>query len=175
MGEADLEVELKVWKELAVAKQILIATATDALGLDPDCPPEELRAALDKAIKRSIEADVRVKDAQDQARTAVAVMEKKASDSEKARNKAEAELNEIRETQKDSDQNMAGERALHAKEMQKIKTDLAARQDELKAINVALADTPQNVVKKLKKLKKEKLDESAARQQAEALSRTLRK
>jgi hypothetical protein len=43
---AESVLDLKVWKELAIKKQILIKAATDALGLDPECSEEELRAAL---------------------------------------------------------------------------------------------------------------------------------
>ena len=34
MAQAELELQLKAWKKLAVSKQLLIGAATDALGLD---------------------------------------------------------------------------------------------------------------------------------------------
>jgi len=52
---------------------------------------------------------------------------------------------------------------------------LAEKQKALKGINVALADTPENVVKKLKGLKKEKLDEANARKRVENDLRSARK
>ena len=55
------------------------------------------------------------------------------------------------------------------------KDELAKKERELKAINAALADTPENVVKKLKALKKQKLEENTARKAAEAMSRTQKK
>src|SRR5262249_44143959 len=45
----------------------------------------------------------------------------------------------------------------------------------IKAINTALADTPENVIRKMKAFKKEKQDEADARRQVEATVATLRK
>ena len=42
----DVEVQLQVWKDLAISKQILMGAATDALGLDAECSTEELKSAL---------------------------------------------------------------------------------------------------------------------------------
>ena len=69
--------QLKVWKELAISKQVLMRTAADALKLDPDCAPEELKQALESALKKIAEADASVVSAQAQAKTAIASTEKK--------------------------------------------------------------------------------------------------
>jgi len=175
VDQAKLELQLKVWKELAISKQILMQAATDALGLDPDCKPEELKLALDGAIKQGIEADVNVSKAREQASLAIAVMEKKVAASERTQVIAEDTKADMLTVKEKSEQDMTVERVAHAKEMKKIKDLLAAKESALKTINKALADTPENVIKKLKALKKQKDDEATARKQIEANVTTLRK
>ena len=63
----------------------------------------------------------------------------------------------------------------NADTVKKARADVADKQAQLKAISKALADTPENVVKKLKVLKKQKLDESKAKAQAEAKLLSIRK
>ena len=53
----DVEVQLQVWKDLAISKQILMGAATDALGLDSECSTDELKSALDQAIQRAKDAE----------------------------------------------------------------------------------------------------------------------
>ena len=43
VDQAEFEVQLQVWKDLAISKQVLIGAATDALGLDPECESAELK------------------------------------------------------------------------------------------------------------------------------------
>lgn len=175
MAETDAELQLKVWKDLAISKQMMMRAATDALKLDPNCPQEEFKQALEAAIKRSIEADVNVDKAREQAALAVAVVEKKLADNQKALNMAEAARDEALATQQKLQQQLIDERNHSANEVKKLKDSLTEKDRALKAINSALSDTPENVVKKLKALKKEKMDESDARKQAEEVSSTLRK
>ncbi len=175
MDQVDLDVQLQVWKDLAISKQVLMGAATDALGLDPDCSSDELKVALELAIKRSIDADVNIKNSQDQAKTAVAVMEKKTQEFQKAIEAAEAAKDEVLSTLKKDQEQMEAERAVHAEELKKMKAQLADRQKALKAINLALADTPENVIKKLKTLKKQKIAEAAERKRVEGEASSLKK
>ncbi len=175
MGQAELELQLKVWKDLAVSKQMMIRAATDALKLAPDCSPAELKIALDAAIKRAIEADGIVKEANERARIAAETMEKKVIVSEKALAAAEAAKAELLAAQQNLEQRMVADRAAHAKEVKAVKDKLAESERALKAIKTALGDSPENVLKKLKALNKQKTDEANARKEAEALSNTLRK
>ena len=168
MEPADLEVQLKVWKDLVVSKQILIGAATEALGLDPDCSDLELKEALASATKRAIEADGVVADTKEQARLAISVMEKKMADAEQARDEYETAKNEALEARETAEKSMVAAREANIRELKKTNALLAAKEKALKVINVALADTPENVVKKLKNLKKEKLDEANERKRAEA-------
>ncbi len=175
MDQAELELQLKVWKDLAISKQILIQAATDALGLDPDCKSEDLKFALDTTIKQGIEADINVSKAREQADLAVTVMEKKIATNEKTLAMAEDAKSDMLTIKEKSEQDMADERIAHAKEIKKLKHLLAAKESALKTINKALADTPENVIKKLKVLKKQKDDESTARKQVELNVTSLRK
>lgn len=175
MDQAEFELQLKVWKDLAISNQVLIKTATDALGLDPDVSRDTLKRELETGVKKIIEAEASVGSAQEQAGLAIAVMEKKMEQSEKARNIAEARAAETQEAKEDSESAMALERETHFKTMKKLNAQLAEKEKALKAINKALADTPENVVKKLKILKKQKMDETAARKVVEGEAATLRK
>ena len=175
MPDNDAELELKVWKDLAISKQMLMRVATDALKLDPNCTQEELKEALEAAIKRSIEADVDVSRAEEQAKTAIAAMEKQLAVSKKAENLAEAARAEAEAAQEKLKQQAIDDRASSAKETKKLQESIAEKDKALKAINTALSDTPENVLKKLKTLKKQKTDESNARKQAEKTIIALRK
>jgi colicin import membrane protein len=175
VAQAQHDLQLKVWKELAISKQVLMRTAAEALKLDPDCSQEELKAALDSALKKVAAADASVVQAQDQARKSIAAMEAKLAASEKAKATAETALADLQAKQERATQQMATDRTVTAKEFQKLKDTIAEKDKALKAINAALADTPENVIKKLKALRKEKQDEADARRQVEASLATLRK
>ncbi|MET0536219.1 MAG: hypothetical protein ABW171_18535 [Steroidobacter sp.] len=175
MEQAQLELQLKVWKELAISKQVLMRSATDALKLDPNCSQEELKVALDAVIKKIAEADSSVAIARAEAKQAIGDMEKKLTAAEKARTVAEAAAEEIRVAQENASRQIEIERANFTKEMQQMKSVVAERDKTVKAINAALADTPENVVKKLKALRKEKQDEADGRRVAEGNMGTLRK
>jgi colicin import membrane protein len=175
VAETELQLQLKVWKDLAISKQMLMRAATDALQLDPDCSQEELKLELEAAIKRAIEADVKVGKAQEQAATAMAALEKKLADSQKAVDAAEAAQAEALANQQTLQQQITDLRTETANEVKSLKERLAEKERALKAINTALSDTPENVVKKLKALNKQKKDESDARKQVEEQAATLRK
>ena len=175
MEQAEQDIQLKVWKDLAISKQVLMRAATDALGLEPDCGADELKKALDAAIKKGMEADINVSKAREQADHAIAVMEKKVATSEKAQANAEASEAESRAAKEKYENDMSVERAAHIKEMKKLKDLVSTKENQIKAINKALADTPENVIKKLKALKKQKNDEATARKQIEATVTSLKK
>jgi chromosome segregation ATPase len=166
---------LKVWKELAISKQILMRSATDALKLDPNCSQDELKVALDVVIKKIAEADSSVVTARQEAKQAITDMEKKLQLAEKARTVAETTATEVRAAHDNASRQMEIERTHFTKEMQSMKSFVAEKDKAMKAINAALADTPENVVKKMKALRKEKQDEADGRRQAEGNMATLRK
>ena len=69
---------------------------------------------------------------------------------------------------------MATDRAAAAKELQKVKDRVAEQEKALKAINTALSDTPENVIKKMNVLKKQKQEEADLRREIETSLNTLR-
>src|SRR5262249_39545039 len=153
---------------LAISKQILMRSATDALKLDPNCSQDELKVALDAVIKKIAEADSSVATARAEAKQAISDMEKKLLLAEKARTAAVSAADEARSSLDNGSKQMEIERTNFTKEMQQMKSFVAEKDKTMKAINAALADTPENVVKKLKALRKEKQDEADGRRQAEA-------
>lgn len=175
MAETDAELQLQVWKDLAISKQMMMMAATDALKLDKDCSPEELKQALEATIKRSIDAEQQVSNAQEQARTDVAAVEQKLAASTKALAAVEASLAEVQAEHEKLQQQLVTDRANHDQQLKKIKQALADKERAIKTISTTLSDSPENVVKKLKTLKKQKLDESNARKKADEALIALRK
>jgi colicin import membrane protein len=173
--QAQLELQLKVWKELAISKQVLMRTATDALKLDPNCSQDELKVALEAFIKKISKADAEVVQAREQAKHAITELEKKLAITERAQSVAESSAAELRAKLENTTQEIAIERAAAAKEQQRLKTLLAEREKALKGINTALADTPENVLKKMNAFKKQKQEEADARREVEASFQTLRR
>ena len=42
----DVDIQLQVWKDLAISKQVLMGAATDALGLDAECFHQNISACF---------------------------------------------------------------------------------------------------------------------------------
>ena len=174
MDQAQLELQLKVWKDLAISKQILMRAATKALKLDPETTQEDLKKALDGVLKKLAMADADVASAQEQARQTVAAMEKKVAACERAQTQAEATVQDLQTKLDNTTRGVAAERAASTKEIQRLKDALADKEKALKSINTALADTPENVLKKMNALKKQRQEEADARRQVEATLNSLR-
>jgi colicin import membrane protein len=174
VDQAQFELQLKIWKELAISKQMLVRVVTEALKLDPNAKAEELRQSFDVALKKVAQADIEVAQAKEQAKTAIAEVEKKLAVTLQAQAAAEAKVAELTAALEKATTQIATERATSGSELQKVKVQLVDKEKALKAINTALADTPENVVKRLKALKKEKQDEADARRQVELSFTTLR-
>ncbi len=175
MDQAEFELQLKVWKDLAVSKQMLMNAATEALGLSRECTMDELKTALLQNAKRGKEADAEIAKAQEQAQSEIDAMAAKLAAAVKARDESEAAKNNALAAQEQAEQQMGAAREANAAELKKAKAQVVEKGKQLKAINTALADTPDNVVKKLKALKKQKNDEASAKQKYEAEARNLRK
>ena len=175
VDQQELELQLKVWKELAISKQVLLRTVTDALKLDPSCSQDQLKEAIDTFLKKISRAETDVIAAQNGAKSAIAEMERKLAATEKAKTLAETTVAQLQTAQEKLTREIAAERAGVLTENAKLKERVAEKEKALKAINTALADTPENVLKKLNTLKKQKQDESDARREVEASFQTLRK
>lgn len=175
MSQTDIDVQLKVWKDLAVSKQMLMGAATDALGLDAECSSAELKEALQTAIQRAKEADTNIIQTREKADKELAEMKQLVSSSDLARSEAEEKTAEAEKAREIAERQLANGRASNAEAIKKARAEVIDHQNKLKAISKALADTPENVVKKLKNLKKQKLDESKLRTQAETKLKALKK
>jgi colicin import membrane protein len=174
VSQSQQDIQLKVWKELAISKQMLMRAATDALKLDPECTQEELKAALEGALKKVAQADTDLFNAKEEAKAAIAALEKKVAATEERLAIAQKAAAEATAAQEEAEQRMANQRAAAARELQTVKDRLAEREKALKAINTALADTPENILKKLNTLKKQKQEEADARRQIESALNALR-
>ena len=168
-------IDLDVWKEIAISKQILIKTATDALGLDPECTEDELELALNQGIKQITEAESLVSVANEANQAAIASIEQKLQSSEESRLKTESVNKKLQVTQLELDLLIKSTRKQSAEEVKKTAVQLEEKTKALKKIKTTLADSPENVVKKLKALNKKKLDETNARKRAEDEARIQKK
>jgi colicin import membrane protein len=174
VSQTQQDLQLKVWKELAISKQILMRAATEALKLDPECTQEELKEALEGGLKKVAKADADLFNAKEEAKVAITALEKQVAATEERLAIAHKAAAEAKAAQEDAVQQMANQRAAAARELQKVKDRLAERDKSLKAINTALADTPENLLKKMNALKKQKQEEADARRQVESALNTLR-
>lgn len=175
MSQSDTDIQLQVWKDLAISKQILMGAATSALGLTSECSTSELKEALNQAIKRAKDADISILATREKTDQELADMAQQVADSNKAREAAETQIAIAEKARETAERQMMIGKTENADTVKKARADVADKQAQLKSISKALADTPENVVKKLKTLKKQKLDESKAKAQAEAKLLTIRK
>ena len=175
MSQADSDIQLQVWKDLAISKQILMGAATDALGLNAECTTGELKEALEKAIQRAKEADTEIVKIREQAEEEIAGMKAQVKASEQRSLEVEEKINAAEKASETAIRQLAVGRAENAEALKKARAEITDRQNKLKAISKALADTPENVVRKLKTLKKQKLEESKLRTQTESKLQATRK
>ncbi|MFT7673296.1 MAG: colicin import membrane protein [Gammaproteobacteria bacterium] len=175
MTQPDVDIQLKVWKDLAISKQVLMGAATEALGLDSECSTVELKVALNAAIARAKDADTNILNTREQTDQELSEMSQRVEAAEKAQSQAETKVAESEKGREVAERQMTIGKSENNEAIKKARNDVADKQSQLKAISKALADTPENVVKKLKTLKKQKLDESKAKAQAETQVQKLKK
>jgi len=175
VNQTDNDIQLQVWKDLAISKQILMGAATDALGLDATCTTDELKAAMNKAIQQAKDADITVVTTREQAEKEIADMKQQVADSEQARIEAEAKIDAAVKARETAERQLSVGRAENTEALKKARAEVTEKQNKLKAISRSLADTPENVVKKLKTLKKQKLEDSKLRAQTEGKLQSTRK
>ena len=171
----DVDVQLKVWKDLAISKQILMGAAADALGLDAECSTTELKAALDKAIQRARDADIKIQETRSEAEQQISEYQKRVEAAEQASKEAEEQVAAAVKAREQAEHQLAAGKADNAEALRKARAEVTEKQNKLKSISKSLADTPENVVRKLKTLKKQKMDETRLRGQAESRLQSMRK
>ena len=175
MSQTDNDIQLQVWKDLAISKQILMGAAADALGLDAECSTDELKSAMNKAILQAKNADITIIETREQTEKEISRMKAQVASSEQAMNDA-LEMNTGAEAaRKAAESKLVTGRAENSEALKKVRAEVTDKQNKLKAISKALADTPENVIKKLKTLKKQKIDEAKLRTQTESKLQSTRK
>jgi len=175
VDRAELELQLEVWKDLAISKQMLIGAAAEALKIKSDCSMDEIKEAFEKATKRATEADANITKAQEDAASAIAAMEIKVKESDIAHNKAMEASDKSHEERLVAEHRVNAGREANSDLLKKAKAEIADKDKALKQIKKILHDSPENVVKKLKNLKKEKMDEANLRKKAEEDARKQKK
>lgn len=175
MDRAELELQLEVWKDLAISKQMLIGAAAEALKIKSDCSMAEIKDAFEKATKRATEADTNITKAEDDAASAIAAMQIKVKESDIAHNKAMEASDKSHEERLAAEHRVNAGREANSDSLKKAKAEIADKDKALKQIKKILHDSPENVVKKLKALKKEKMDEANLRKKAEDDARKQKK
>jgi colicin import membrane protein len=171
----EFDVQLQVWKDLAISKQILVAAAADALGLDAECSTDELKLALNEAIERARDAEVSIQNTRAEAERQIAEARQQADYAEKARAEAVALVEAAETARAQAEHQLAVGKEDNAKALKKARKEVADKEKRLKAISRSLADSPENVIRKLKTLKKQKMDEARLRTQTETKLRNSRK
>jgi len=91
VSQDENEQQLRIWKDLAISKQLLMNEAASALKLEDDFGADELREALNHAIKRARDADADIAAARNRASEEVANMQAEVKKTEKARKEAESQ------------------------------------------------------------------------------------
>jgi len=175
VSQTDSEQQLRIWKDLAISKQMLMNEAATALELDSEFTADDLREALNQAVKRARDADADIVSARNRASEEVANMQAQVKKIEKAKKEADAQRDAALEARQGAEASLETGRSDNSEALKKAKRQVEDSKKELKAINIALADTPENTVKKLKQLKKQKIEEANARKQAEDANRKLKK
>ncbi len=185
MDQAQLEIELGAWKNIAIDKQVLLSDVFSVLGLSDQSSNDELKSTLRSIIEQASNASENIL----QAKSDVVAVNKQLSELKKEAEKV-SEIKEkadeteeaskqlainAKQLEKEAEEKVQASKKENAEDLKKINQQLKEKQKEIKAIHKILADSPENVVKKLKALNKEKFNESTLRKQAEAESRTLRK
>jgi len=175
VNQTDNDIQLQVWKDLAISKQILMGAAADALGLDAECSTDELKTAMNKAILQAKNADITIIETREQTEKEISRMEAQVASSEQAMNYALELVAGAEAVRKTAESKLVTGRAENAEALKKIRAEVTDKQNKLKAISKSLADTPENVIKKLKTLKKQKMDEAKLRTQTESKLQSIRK
>jgi chromosome segregation ATPase len=130
---------------------------------------------LNKAIQRARDADIQIQETLSKADQQISDFKQRAETAEQARSEAEVMVEESVNAREQAERQLLNGKADNAEALKKARAEVTDKQNKLKAISKALADTPENVVRKLKTLKKQKMDEAKLRGQVESRLQSMRK
>ena len=134
--------------------------ATSALGLSEECSSDELKEALEQAIRRAKDADNTIAKVRTKTEQQLVEMRRQVDASNKAAAEAQALIQTSDEAREKAERKLEAGRADNAVTVKKVRAELNEEKGKVKAISKALADTPENTIKKLKALKKQKFEDA---------------
>ena len=143
------DIELQVWKDLATSKQVQMTAIIEALEIDPNCTPGDLRLAINLLKEQVYEAEKQsayLESGQEHLNRVIEEKDDEIVSAQTDMHTAESKLLRVQQ--------------LSAEALLEAKTLVNNKQKELKAISVALSDTPANVVKKMKKMKQKNIEQA---------------
>lgn len=143
------KIELQVWKDLATSKQVLMTAVIELLEIDSDCTSGDLRLAINLLKERADEAEKHSAHLESGQEHLNRVIEEKDEQITWATTEVDITM-----------QHLDDVKAINADALNKAKDLVNQKQRELKAINKLLSDSPENVVKKMKKLKQKNIEQS---------------
>ena len=150
-------------------------TVTDSLGLNPKVSEEELNQNILKGIARVAEVDTAIAKLESEQKVAMAKLQQNLEEVQVLLGTEEESITALN-TEKDSLANtLKANRESSQTEAASLKSQLEQKNKELKKINVALGDSPDNIVAKMKALNKKKRDETDAKQRVEGELKSLKK
>lgn len=162
-----MDLDLKVWKELAIEKQMLMRTVTDALSLSPEASEAEIKEGITNGVKLIAEAQVTLNRLKSENKVAVADIQKRLDLVQSELTEARGIIETLKAEQGELEARLKVTREAGQAEALSLKTQLENRTRELKKINSILGDSPENAAKKIKALNKKKFDATEAQQRAE--------
>ena len=136
MDQAQLEIELGAWKNIAIDKQVLLSDVYSALGLDEQSSNDELKNTLKKMISRAQSADDQIKTAQ----TNVETIKLQLDEMKKELAKAQGLKNQAEQAQTTSANMLDEAKSIEKKAEERLQASKLANAEELKKINNQLKD-----------------------------------
>lgn len=162
-----MDLDLKVWKELAIKKQMLMRTVTDLLGLDAEASEEDIEAGIKKGVQQIADSAAIIAKMESDHKLAIAELQEKLEETTRSLSAAEATIATLEANQESLQNSFNAAKEANAAEVQGLKSKLDAKTRELKAVNTILGDTPENAAKKMKALNKKKHDATESAKRAE--------
>lgn len=160
-------IDVDVWKEIAISKQMLIRSATDALGLDPECSEDEFKAALEKGLKEIAAAETKVATAKVEVQKTIDDLTENLETTQKNLKTTNEELTAAQAEIEKLKGVIEADRKVSEAEIKKLKGQVDEKTKALKNVNTILGDTPQNMAKKIKALNKKKHEDTTAKKRIE--------
>ena len=127
-----MELDVKIWKELAIKKQMLMRTVTDSLGLDPDAPDDELKEGILKGVQQIAETETTIAKLESKHRVALADLQEQLKKVQEHLSGAETAIEELKVEKSQLENTVAANRDANLAEVQGLKSQLEAKSKELK-------------------------------------------